>query len=68
MLDVAQEGRNAGEAPGTLADAQRRIERALVFLESLEPNSLDVNGESSLTLELPDGATFDMTRIQFIRD
>jgi len=65
---VAREGRNAGEQPGSIADAQNRIREALSFLDALEPNALDAGAERSITLELPDNLTFDMTGEQYARD
>lgn len=66
--ELAQEGRNAGEAPGTLADAQARINEALAFLADLAPDALDAETERPVTIELPNGMAFDMTGAQYARD
>ncbi len=68
LEDVASEGRNAGEHPGSLADAKARIAEALVLLEELEPGALDEGGQRAIALELPNGMTFDMTGEQYVRD
>lgn len=67
--DILNEGRNAGENPGTLADARARIEQALAYVDTLGPDALDqVPGDDPLVLDLPMGMTFDLTREQFARD
>lgn len=66
--DVASEGRNAGEHPGSLADAQSRITDALAMLDDLEPEALDDGGHLPVSLELPNGMIFDMTGEQYARD
>jgi hypothetical protein len=38
---LLNEGRNAGEQPGTLAEARGRIEQALAFLAELPGDALD---------------------------
>lgn len=66
---LLDEGRNAGEQPGTLADARARIDEALAFLDTLPADALDGEpGDAPLSLTLPMGLTFDLTRDQFARD
>ncbi|WP_067737613.1 DUF1993 domain-containing protein [Novosphingobium naphthalenivorans] len=65
---LAEEGRNAGEQPGTLADAQARIAEALAWLEGVEPDGLDAGASAPLALELPGGLAFDMTGKEYVRD
>lgn len=66
---LLDEGRNAGERPGTLADARARIGEALAFLDALPAGALDAEpGDAPLVLTLPMGMTFDLTREQFARD
>jgi hypothetical protein len=63
------EARNAGDAPGTLADARARIGEALEFLDALAPDALDQSPpDAMIELSLPTGMTFDLTREQFARD
>lgn len=65
---VAAEGRNAGDAPGSLADACARIEDALLYLDALTENALDEGATLPIAIELPAGMTFDMTGQQYARD
>jgi hypothetical protein len=66
MLD---EGRNAGEHPGTLAEARARIDQALAYLDALGEHALDADPEDQpMVLDLEMGLTFDLTRAQFARD
>lgn len=66
---ILNEGRNAGEAPGTLAAARARINQALDHLNSFPANALDeVPEDQPIVLDLPMGMTFDLTRAQFARD
>jgi hypothetical protein len=67
--ELLDEGRNAGDQPGTVADARARIDQALAFLDTLAPGALDQAPEDQpLVLDLPSGITFDLTREQFARD
>ncbi len=61
-------GRNAGEQPGTIADAKARITEALAILGDLAPDALDSGAERPITLELPTGMIFDMAGEQYARD
>lgn len=65
---LAREGRNAGEQPGSMSDAQARIREALAFLGDLGSDALDAGAQRSITLELPDGMIFDMRGEQYARD
>jgi len=68
LEQVAREGQNAGEQPGSIADAQTRIGEALSLLDELGSDALDAGAERSITLELPNGIIFDMTGEQYARD
>lgn len=65
---LAREGRDAGELPGSIADAQARIGEALQVLDALEPDALDDGAQRPVTLELPGGMVFDMTGETYARD
>jgi hypothetical protein len=66
---VIAEARNAGERPGTLAEAKARIDQALAYLDTLDDGALDRGPEDRpILLELPDGRMFDLTAEQFARD
>ena len=65
---LAREGQNADEHPGSLADAQARIREALSLLGDLGPDALDAGAQRSIALQLANGMTFDMTGEQYARD
>ena len=65
---LAQEGRDGGEQPGSISQAQARITEALTLLEGLTPDALDDGAQRSITIELPNGMIFDMTGDQYARD
>ncbi len=68
LEQLAREGQKAGEHPGSMADAQGRISGALSFLGGLGPDALDAGAQRSITLDLPNGMTFDMTGEEYARD
>jgi len=61
-------GRNAGERPGSLSDAQARIEETIALLDGLGTEALDVESDTSIVHELPNGMIFDLTAEQYARD
>lgn len=65
---LLEEGRNAGEQPGSLADAQARIAQTVALLDALAPDALDAAAGSSIAHELPNGMVFDLTAEQYARD
>lgn len=66
--ELLEEGRNAGERPGSLADAQARINETITILDGLAPDALDANAGLPLTHELPNGMILDLTAEQYARD
>lgn len=65
---VATEGHNAGEVPGSIADARTRIGEALSLLDGVTANALDGGACLPVAIELPGGITFDMTGEEYARD
>lgn len=65
---LLEEGRNAGDNPGTLAAAQARIAETLAWLESIDPATLDCAPDRAIAHELPNGMVFDFTAEQYVRD
>lgn len=65
---VAAEGRNAGEAPGSMANARNRIDEALSFLDGVTGDAIDAGADLPIVLVLPGGITFDMDGRQYARD
>ncbi|MBO9582205.1 MAG: DUF1993 domain-containing protein [Sphingobium sp.] len=61
-------GRNAGEHPGTLADARARIDETIAFLDALAPDALDGDPDRPIAHALPMGMIFDLTAEQYARD
>jgi hypothetical protein len=68
ITELLDEGRNAGEQPGSLADAQARIAETLALLAELAPDALDADPDSPIAHELPNGMTFDLTAQEYARD
>ena len=68
LQEILDEGRNAGEHPGSLADAQARIDETIALLEGLAPDALDVDPSSPIVHDLPIGMIFDLTAEQYARD
>lgn len=68
LEQLAGEGRNAGDRPGSIADAQARISAALSLLGALEPGALDAGAQRTIVLELSNGMIFDMTGDEYARD
>lgn len=65
MLD---EGRQAGERPGTLADAYARIDETVALLDGLAADALDATADKPIAHELANGMIFDLTAEQYARD
>ncbi len=65
---LLDEGRNAGETPGTIAGAKARIDEALALLDTLAPQALDADPDAPIVHALPMGMIFDLTAEQYVRD
>lgn len=66
--DLLNEGREAGERPGSIADAKARIGEAVALLESLPADALDVADGAAVEHALPNGIILDLTAAQYARD
>lgn len=66
--ELLNEGRGAGEHPGSMADARARIAEALAMLESLAPGALDMAPDSPIAHALSNGMIFDFTAEEYARD
>ncbi|QWC57195.1 DUF1993 family protein [Erythrobacter sp. 3-20A1M] len=64
---LLNEGREAGERPGTLAEAQTRIADTLAFLDEAVPDSAP-DAPAEIAHALPMGMIFDLTGEQYARD
>lgn len=65
---ILNEGRNAVERPGLIAEAQARIDETVALVESISPNALDLNPATPIAHVLPMGMIFDLTADQYVRD
>lgn len=68
LEQLALEGRNANDQPGSMVEAQARISEALSFLAGLGEDALEDGAQSQISIELPNGMTFDMNAEQYARD
>jgi hypothetical protein len=68
LTELLEEGRNAGERPGSLADAHARIAETIAFLAELAPGALDMDPDSPIAHQLANGMIFDLTAEQYARD
>ena len=65
---LLNEGRNAAERPGSIADARARIEETLAVVNALAAEALDVNPKTPIAHALPAGMIFDLTAEGYARD
>lgn len=65
---LLNEGRNAGEHPGSIADARSRINETVALLDDLPPGALDGDPDRPIAHALPMGMIFDLTAEQYARD
>ncbi len=68
LEEVRREGWNAGERPGTIADARRHLADALDSLDGVSPDQFNGAPDRAITLDLPNGMIFDLTGDQYVRD
>lgn len=68
LANLVDEGRNAGEQPGSIADAQIRISETIAMLEAVGPAAIDEDPEAQIAHALPSGMIFDLTAEQYARD
>jgi uncharacterized protein len=66
--ELLEEGRNAGEKTGSIADAQARINETIALLDDLAPDALDANADKPLAHELSNGMILDLSAEQYARD
>ena len=68
VMALLDEGRQAGDQPGTMADARARIAETLVLLDSLAADALNRGSDAPLAHDLPNGMIFDLTSDSYARD
>lgn len=65
---LLDEGRNAGEQPGTLADARARIAETLAVVEAAAVDGLTLDGDAAIAHALPNGMVLNVTADVYARD
>jgi hypothetical protein len=65
---LLDEARNAGEHPGSIADAQARIDETIALVESAASYAFDADEQRPIAHALPIGLIFDLTAEQYARD
>lgn len=68
VATLLNEGRDAGERPGSIAEAQARIAETIAMLGALDPATLAVEDDAALAHKIPNGMIFDLTAGQYVRD
>jgi hypothetical protein len=65
---LLDEGRNAAEQPGTIADARGRIAETIAIVEAAAAKAADMDPATPIAHALPQGLVFDLTAEQYVRD
>jgi hypothetical protein len=65
---LLDEGRNAADRPGTIANAQARIAETVALVETLAPGTPGADPERPVAHALPMGMIFDLSAAQYVRD
>lgn len=65
---LLNEGRNAVDSPGTIADARARIAETIEFVKMAERNAPNIDPASPLEHALPQGMILDLTAETYARD
>ena len=65
---LLDEGREADERPGSLADAQARIAETVAVVKAAASDGTAIDPTAPISHALPTGMTFDLTAEQYARD
>ena len=65
---LLNEGRDAAERPGSIADARARIDETLGVVNASAAEALDVDPKAPIAHALPAGMIFDLTAEGYARD
>jgi hypothetical protein len=68
LNELLDEGRDAGNGPGTIADARSRIDETIAMVDSLAAHAFDENPDRPVAHALPMGMIFDLSAGQYVRD
>ena len=63
---LLNEGRNAADRPGTIADARARVAETIAMIEAADVPALDP--ATPIAHALPQGMVFDLTAEQYVQD
>ncbi len=66
--ELLNEGREAGEWAGSIADAKARIGQTVALLQSLSADALDMAADAPVEHALPNGIILDLSAEQYARD
>jgi len=66
--DLLSEGRDAGDHPGSIAEARARIGETIALIETLAGETEDGDPDRPIAHALPMGMIFDLTAEQYARD
>ena len=65
---LLDEGRNAADRPGSIADARARIAETVAIVEAMAANAPAIKPGTPIAHALPQGMVFDLTAEQYVRD
>lgn len=65
---LLDEGRNAAERPGSIADARERIAATISIVEAAAADAPEIDPATPIAHALPQGMVFDLTAEQYVRD
>lgn len=68
LTDLLDEGRNAGDHPGTMADAQARLAETIALVNALAADMATDDPHRPIAHALPIGLVFDLSADQYARD
>ena len=65
---LLDEGRNAANRPGSIADARARIAETVAIVEAMAADAPAIEPGTPIAHALPQGMVFDLTAQQYVRD
>ncbi|AWB19655.1 DUF1993 domain-containing protein [Methylobacterium currus] len=68
VATLIDEGRNAADRPGSIADAQARIAETVALVRASAADGPAVDPATPIAHALPQGMVFDLTAAQYTRD
>lgn len=68
VVTLLDEGRNAAQRPGSLADARTRIAETVAAVQAAASDMRELDPATPIAHALPDGMVFDLTAEQYVRD